>query len=297
MLSDGPVGTRAIVEKNGQRHSCPSAGPAICNDIPQTSEHHVVCNPCSWKIQFNLTNGHSLATPGMVDNPDLGYYDRYCRRVGDGGPNSGGSQWDGKLIPDGDDPNDPHRWETWRHDAICAPRGFDKPCPEPTPTPSPTPTPPSDKPCPAFKLVRGSLLACQTRDHVTSCAEGTGEGTGRKCDPLPVEGGSCTVDTTQTFEGCPRGCPCDDAHPCDGRTDCFDPRGQEWSWTPGVQCAPDNSPAGDPNRGFQLDCRHLARGTVTWTACVPNNGRTARGEPWVFTQGSQRCATGTFEVK
>lgn len=243
------------------------------------------CHSMHGLADFNLNtveSHHWFVTPsGEICDIGRDCYDRYGRRyAGD------------RIIV------------KWDWSGICPPAGFTAPCPTVTPSPGPTPTPPpSSNPCPAFQQIRGSLLACRDEAHQLICQDRDGNVfTGPEdChgkEPRPTAGGSCTVDTTQGFAGCPRGCPCDEGHPCDGRTDCFDPRGQAWTWSGSAErCDVDNSPAGDPTRGFQLDCKQLRPGSVTWTACVPDDGRTARGEMWRYALGAERCITKTFEVR
>lgn len=172
-------------------------------------------------------------------------------------------------------------------------------CPPPPPSPSPSPSPaspPSTPPpparaCPAFVRVGGGLHNCfdQFFQPIPGCQQ-------RK--EIPV-GGGFVIDTTQRFAGCPRGCPCDEGHPCDGRTDCADPRGQAWSWEgPTANCQVANSPADDPTRGYQLNCKRFSEGGVfRWEACVPDDGRTGRGEPWKYAPDAERCVSGEVRVQ
>jgi hypothetical protein len=170
------------------------------------------------------------------------------------------------------------------------------PCPTPTPTPgpSPSPTPGPGGPgcampaqCPALKIWRGKLHACQTANHQDSRDD---EG-----KPKPVPNGKCYVDSTPGFEGSERGLPCNDEHnavcSCTGEDlphtsqgwrRCEDPRGP-------VFTVSGSGVARWEKQGFLAEVKLSGGGDVVVEICPPDPMRDALGQ--VVKVNSNPCRT------
>lgn len=250
-----------------KQHNKACPGPCVTGCPPDAWQ-------CAGKVEWEIRQGNWTPLPG---HPDLIFNDpggdprrrdcvsrRTCDRVN--------CTTEAVLFPASDG---------WF--GICIPHACPSPTPTPTPTPGPSPTPPPGGSCtmpdhcPALVIWRGSILSCQDTNHHES----------KKPDgqPLPVPNGKCHVDSTEGFEGGPRGLPCNSEHnavcsctgtdqPAEATTwrHCEDPRGPDFTVSgSGVR--------GWSKDGFGVDIQHNAGGNVEVTICPPHDIHDEYGVP------------------